>query len=233
MLVGHHAVGFAAKRFAPNVSLGTLQSASVFLDLIVFADQLAGIEHARVTPGITAFSSLDGYDVAISHSLVTAVIWSGVFAMVYLWLRRDVRASVVLFAVVFSHWVLDWVSHRPEIPLAPGVHRYVGLGLWNSIAATFVVEGALWILGIAIYLRMTTTNSPIGRYGLLAFIGVLTLAWITGPFASMPPGDFSSAALLTLLAIYAILLSLAYWLDHHRTVQAEMLNTLRRQTLHI
>ena len=71
MLVGHHAVGFAAKRVAPGVSLGTLQLASVFLDLIVFVDQLVGIEHARVTPGITAFSALDGYDVAISHSLVT------------------------------------------------------------------------------------------------------------------------------------------------------------------
>ena len=71
MLVGHHAVGFAAKWVAPGVSLGTLQLASVFLDLIVFVDQLVGIEHARVTPGITAFSALDGYDVAIGHSLVT------------------------------------------------------------------------------------------------------------------------------------------------------------------
>ena len=103
MLVGHHAVGFAAKRAAPNVSLGTLQLASIFLDLIVFVDQLAGIEHARVTPGITAFSALDGYDIAISHSLVTAVLWSTIFAMVYFWRRRDFRASAVLFGVVFSH----------------------------------------------------------------------------------------------------------------------------------
>jgi hypothetical protein len=225
MLVGHHAVGFAAKRVAPSVSLGTLQLASVFLDLIVFVDQLAGIEHARVTPGITAFSALDGYDVAISHSLLTAVLWSAAFAIVYFWRRRDVRTTVVLFGVVFSHWVLDWVSHRPEIPLAPGVHRYVGLGLWNSIAATFVVEGALWVLGVLIYLRMTTANSPFGRYGLLTFIGVLTLAWVRTPFGSLPSGDFSSAALLALLAIYAILLSLAYRLEHHRTIVGDA-NTL-------
>jgi len=94
MLVGHHAVGFAAKRVAPSVSLGTLQLASVFLDLIVFVDQLAGIEHARVTPGITAFSALDGYDVAISHSLLTAVLWSAAFAIVYFWRRRDVRSTL-------------------------------------------------------------------------------------------------------------------------------------------
>ena len=225
MLVGHHAVGFAAKRVAPSVSLGTLQLASVFLDLIVFVDQLAGIEHARVTPGITAFSALDGYDVAISHSLLTAVLWSAAFAIVYFWRRRDVRSTLVLFGVVFSHWVLDWVSHRSEIPLAPGVHRYVGLGLWNSIAATFVVEGALWVLGIVIYLRMTTPNSPFGKYGLLTFIGVLTLAWVRTPFGSLPPGEFSSAALLALLAIYAILLSLAYRLEHHRTIVGDA-NTL-------
>jgi len=230
MLVGHHAVGFAAKRVAPSVSLGTLQLAAVFLDLIVFVDQLAGIEHARVTPGITAFSALDGYDVAISHSLLTAVLWSAAFAMVYFWRLRDVGASVVLFGVVFSHWVLDWVSHRPEIPLAPGVHRYVGLGLWNSITATLVVEGGLWVLGIVIYLRMTTTKSAFGRYGLLAFISVLTLAWVATPFMSMPPGDFSVAALLALLGIYAILLSLAYWLEHHRTIRPEILNRLSPQT---
>jgi hypothetical protein len=233
MLVGHHAVGFAAKRVAPGVSLGTLQLASVFLDLIVFVDQLAGIEHARVTPGITAFSALDGYDVAISHSLVTAILWSAGFAMAYFWWGRRLRASVVLFAVVFSHWVLDWVSHRPEIPLAPGVDRYVGLGLWNSIAATFVVEGALWVLGIVIYLRMTKANSRFGRYSLPIFIGVLTLAWVWTPFGSMPAGDFSRAALLTLLAIYAILLALAYWIEHYRTIQPEMLNTLSRQTVGI
>src|SRR5215475_3962007 len=134
MLVGHHAVGFAAKRIDPLVSLGTLQIACVFPDLVVSVDQLAGIEHARITPGITAFSPLDGYDIAISHSLVTVVLWSVVFAVLYFWWRRDVRSSVVLFAVVFSHWILDFVSHRAEMPLAPGVHQFVGLGLWNSIA---------------------------------------------------------------------------------------------------
>src|SRR5262249_5310643 len=159
--------------------------------------------------------------VAISHSLVTAILWSAIFALAYFWLRRAVRSSLVLFGVVFSHWVLDWVSHRPEIPLAPGFHQYLGLGLWNSIAATFVVEGALWILGIVMYLRMTRPNSGFGIDGLVTFIGVLTIAWVMTPIRSMPAGDFSSAALLTLLAIYAILLTLAYSVEHHRTTKLE------------
>ena len=107
MLVGHHAVGLGAKRFAPLVSLGTLQVACLFPDLLNFVDQIAGIEHARITPGITAFSALDGYDIAISHSLLTDVVWSGVFALGYFWWRRDLRGSTVLFAAVFSHWVLS------------------------------------------------------------------------------------------------------------------------------
>src|SRR5262249_9652517 len=123
------------------------------------------------------------------------------------------------------------VSHRPEIPLAPGVHRYVGLGLWNSITATFVVGGALWVLGIVIYLKMTTANSRFGRYCLLTFIWGLTLAWVMTPFGSMPPGDFTSAVLLTLLAIYAILLALAYWLEHHRTIHSEIPNISSRQAV--
>src|SRR5262245_38971579 len=133
MLVGHHAVGFAAKRLAPGMSLGTLLIASHVPDILVSIDQLAGIEHARITPGITAFSSLDAYDIAISHSLATNILWAVLLAFAYFGWRRRTQESLLLFAAVLSHWVLDFVSHRPEMPLIPGVSRYVGLGLWNSV----------------------------------------------------------------------------------------------------
>jgi len=100
---------------------------------------------------------------------------------------------VALLGVVFRHWVLDWVSHRPEIPLAPDVHRYVWLGLWNSIPATFVVEGALWVLGIVLYLRGATPDSRFGRYGLVMFIGILTLAWDQNAVRLNAVGRFSAA----------------------------------------
>ena len=221
MLVGHHAAAFAAKRIAPRVSLGTLLGASLFPDLMVFVDQLVGIEHARNTPGITAFSSLDGYDVAISHSLATSVIWSVLLGLAYLWWRRDSRGSAVVAAVVFSHWLLDFVSHRPELPLAPGVHWYLGLGLWNSIPMTFVVEGALWVLCIAIYLRTTRSNDPRGTIGLVALVAVPTAAWIWTPFGSMPTGDFAASVLIALLVIQAGLCLLGHWVDVHRAVRAE------------
>ena len=222
MLVGHHAVGFAAKRAAPHVSLGTLQVACVFPDLLVFVNQLIGIEHARITPGITAFSALDGYDIAISHSLATSVGWSGLFALIYFGRRRDIRGAAVLAIVVFSHWVLDFISHRPEMPLIPGGGTSVGLGLWNSIPATFAVEGALWILGIMVYLRATRATVLRGNVGLGALVGVLTLMWVATPLQSAPPGDFSPIMLSGLLLVYAALLSVAYWIERYRPARADL-----------
>jgi hypothetical protein len=222
MLVGHHAVGFAAKRFAPDVSLGTLQVACIFPDLLTFVLQLLGVEHARVTPGFTAFSSLDGYDTAISHSLATNVLWSALFGA-YFWRRRDLFNACVVGGVVFSHWILDFVSHRPQIALVPGVQRFVGLGLWNSIPATFFIEGALWLAGIAVYLGATRASSPresrIGSFALASFVCVLTLFWVTTPFAPQPPGDYSRPVLLIALVVYSALLLLAYWTDRRRIVR--------------
>src|SRR5262249_43067419 len=159
-------------------------------DILVSVDQLAGIEHAKITPGITAFSSLDGYDIAISHSLVTNILWAVLFAVAYFCWRRNTHESVVLFAVVFSHWLLDFVSHTPEMPLIPGVSHYVGLGLWNSIPATFAVEGALWLVAIVLYLRSTRSRHWLRTVALCVYIAVPTLAWITMPLRQLPAGDF-------------------------------------------
>jgi hypothetical protein len=216
MLVGHHAAAYAAKRIAPQVSLGMLLAASLFPDLLVFVDQLTGIEHARNTPGITAFSSLDGFDVAISHSLATDILWSIVAGVAYFWWRRDGRASTVIGAMVFSHWVLDVVSHRPELPLAPGVHQYLGLGLWNSVPMTFLIEGALWVGSIVVYMRATRATSRGGTLGLMPLIAIPTLAWVRTPFMSLPEGDFTASLLIALLAVQSGLCALAAWVDRRR-----------------
>src|SRR5690242_3013072 len=146
MLVGHFAVGLAAKRIVPNVSAGTLVLAAVLADLLAFVFLIAGIEHVNITPGITAVNPIDCYDFAISHSLLMDAVWAALFAAAYFMWKRDVRVAWVLFAAVLSHWVLDWISHRPDMALAPGMHRYFGLGLWNSVPATLAVEGSLWAI---------------------------------------------------------------------------------------
>ena len=217
MLVGHHAVVYAAKRVAPRVSLGVLLAASLFPDMLASVDQLAGIEHTRITPGITAFSSLDAFDVAISHSLATSILWSVLAGIAYFWWRRDPRGSGVVGATLFSHWILDVVSHRPELPLAPGVDQYLGFGLWHSIPMTFLVEGALPVGCILAYLRSTQATSRGGMLGLIPLIGVPTIGWIRSPFTSSPEG---TGFLLAFLCLLGSLCVLASWVDNRRSCHA-------------
>jgi membrane-bound metal-dependent hydrolase YbcI (DUF457 family) len=218
MVVGHFAVGFAAKRVAPCVSLGTLQLASVLPDLLVCGLLLAGVEHIRISPGITAYSYLDAYDIAISHSLMMDLIWAGLFAAAYFRRSRDSRGAWVLFAAVLSHWVLDVVSHRPDMPLAPGVHRSVGLGLWNSLPATFAIEGALWLFGIVVYARATRPTNRLGTYALWTVVSVLTLAWIAFPFRPAPPSPLASV--IRAATFDLAVLVWAYWVDRYRAFRA-------------
>jgi len=114
------------------------------------------------------------------------VVWSALFAVVYFLWRRDSRGAWVIVSLVISHWVLDFVSHRPEMPIAPGLDWHVGLGLWNSLPATFAVEEALWLAGVAIYLRTTAPKKPLGTYAFWALVVLLTVAWITTPFRPAP-----------------------------------------------
>jgi hypothetical protein len=203
MFVGHFAVAFAAKRVAPRLSLATLMLAAQFLDVLFPVFILAGLEHARITPGITAASPLELEDIPYSHSLVAALGWSLLFALPWL-LRRRRREALVLGILVFSHYVLDVASHHPDMPLAPGVDTRLGLGLWSSVPATLIVEGALWLLGLAIYARTTQADRRLGSVGLWITAAVLTAAWLGATLGPPPPNIRVVAA--SALAFTAVLL---------------------------
>ena len=142
MFVGHFAVGFAAKRVAPALSLGTLFLAAQLLDLLWPLFLLLGWEHVRIDPGNTVVTPLDFNDYPWSHSLAMSFVWSIVVATLGYFLRgRRRRESLCLGIVVLSHWALDFLTHRPDLPLSPGADTpKVGLGLWHSLPATLVVE---------------------------------------------------------------------------------------------
>ena len=141
MFIGHVAVGLASKRLAPGTSLGLLVAAPLAVDLLWPVFVLAGWEQVRVAPGDTAVTPLEFISYPWSHSLLMAVVWSVLAASAY-WLWRRYRAgALVLGAGVLSHWVLDAISHRPDLPLYPGSSIKIGLGLWNSVPATIAVEG--------------------------------------------------------------------------------------------
>jgi hypothetical protein len=213
MFIGHFAIGFAAKKAAPKTSLGTLILSVQLLDLLWPILLILGLEHAHIQPGNTAFTPLDFYDYPISHSLLTVVAWGLLFGVVYYAIRRYTRGAWILAAGVLSHWILDFITHRPDLPLMPGPSAYVGLGLWNSIPATMIVEGLLFALGVFLYVRSTEANDRSGRIGFWALVGVLAFIWIGNAFGSAPPNE---AALGWIGLATWLFVPWGYWIDRHR-----------------
>ncbi len=213
MFLGHYAVGFGSKRAAPKASLGTLILAAQFLDLLWPILVLAGIEHVRIDPGNTPLTPLDFYDYPVSHSLLTALAWGAALGLLYAAVQRYPRGGWFVAIAVASHWVLDVVSHRPDMPLAPGLHTYIGLGLWYSVPATIIVELALFAAGVYLYTRTTIAKDRTGRYafwGLVLFLAIVYVLDLTSP---PPPSDRAVAwgALLAWLFV-----PWGYWIDRHR-----------------
>jgi hypothetical protein len=204
MFIGHFAVGFAAKRAAPRASLGTYIAAAMFLDILWPVFLLLGIETVRIAPGITAFSPFDFTSYPWSHSLVMAAVWAGLFGAGHYVFRRDGATAKMLSAVVFSHWVLDWVTHRPDLPLAPGFAYRAGLGLWNSVPATVIVEVALFLVAAWWYQRATEPLDRTGRWAWISLIGVLLIAYAASLGPPPKPGQerlIAFAAIATWLFI--------------------------------
>ena len=215
MFIGHPACGFAAKRLTPGTSLGWLVLAPFFLDILWPVFLLLGVEHVKIDPGNTAVTPLDFYDYPWSHSLLMALVWSIALGAIYWLVARNKRGAWVIGALVLSHWVLDFVTHRPDLPLYPGGPK-VGLGLWNSIAGTVAVEGAIFIAAVAIYVRLTRGHDRVGRIGWWALVGLLSLIYIAN-FVSPPPPDVRSIAMVGLLLMLFPLW--AWWADRHRDVR--------------
>jgi hypothetical protein len=214
MFIGHFAVGFAAKRFAPRASLGWLIAAALFLDLVWPLLVLAGIETVRIDPGNTAFTPLDFVYYPWSHSAVMTVVWAALVAGAFQWKVGYWRGTVAIAAGVASHWLLDAVSHRPDMPLAPGLQTKVGLGLWNHIAATAAVEIAMLLVALALYARATRPSNPAGQYGYWSFVGLLAFLY-AGAIHGEPPPNVTVLLLTALSAWLAVWW--AAWLDRNRT----------------
>jgi membrane-bound metal-dependent hydrolase YbcI (DUF457 family) len=210
--IGHLGLAFASKKIVPRVRLGWLLLAGLFLDAVWAVAIASGVEHARIVPGITAASPLDLYDYPFSHSLVAALVWSALFAAVTLWLTKDRLAALVLALGVSSHWLLDVASHRPDVPVFPH-GPYWGLGLWNSVPATLLVEAGLLLGGVLVYVRATSARDRIGSLGLWIIVGFFLLGHL-GAYLGPPPS--SMTAVLIGNAILPVPLLAADWVDRHR-----------------
>jgi hypothetical protein len=218
MFIGHFAVGFAAKKFAPRTPLGALLAAPLLLDMLWPFFLLFGWEHVRIAPGNTRFTPLDLFDYPWSHSLLMSAVWATAFALIYHLSARYGPGTVAIWIGVVSHWVLDWITHRPDMPLYPGGPKY-GLGLWNSIAGTMVVEIAMLVAGVWLYIRTTRARDRIGKYAFVAYVGLLLALYIGDRFSGAPATV--SDIVWTGIAAVLFLLVWAWWFDRHRVLRSE------------
>jgi hypothetical protein len=206
MFFGHIAVGLAAKPLAPKASLGALLLSATAIDTLSGVFAITGIE---------MIDAAGNSSIPWSHGLFMAVIWSiAGFGLAWL-LLRDRRTAAILGLVVFSHWVLDFVSHPmglgqelpPDLPLLFEGSPKVGLGLYNSIPVALITEFGLFAAGIAIYLLTTKASGRTGKWALWALLLFVFLLVVP-----------STVPQLNLLPVFAtvLLLPLGNWVDRHR-----------------
>ncbi|HEX8287904.1 MAG TPA: metal-dependent hydrolase [Pyrinomonadaceae bacterium] len=215
MFIGHFAVGFAAKKLAPKTNLSWLIAAPLFLDLIWSFFVLGGLEKVKIEPGNTAFTPLNFVHYPFTHSLVAAIGWSLLLGLVYYAVSRYRIGAIVIGIGVLSHWVLDAAVHRPDLPLLPGNETKIGLGLWNSVSGTIIVESLLFIIGVGIYRKVTRPKNKIGQFGFWGFVIFLVLIYISNILSSPPPDVTTLAFVALLVWVFPLL---AGWIDSHREV---------------
>ncbi|MHC4066362.1 MAG: metal-dependent hydrolase [Planctomycetota bacterium] len=213
MYLGHFAVGFGAKAAAPRVSLGTMFLAAQWVDLLWPTLLLLGWERVAIAPGITRVTPLDFVSYPITHSLLAALGWASLFTLVFWRLRRSRSGALVVGLAVLSHWLLDLVTHRPDLPLYPGGFERVGLGLWSSLSGTILLEAFLLAAGLMLYLRATAAKDRVGVYGFWSLVAFLVLTYLANLFGPPPP---SVEAIAWVGQAQWILVLWAYWVDRHR-----------------
>ena len=228
MVLGHYGVALAAKRVAPRVSLGVLVAAAQLADLVWPVLLLLRVERIRINSTDNPFLNIAFESYPWTHSLLAALVWGALAGLAYWVFRRDRTGSMVVGLVVVSHWVLDWVTHVPDLPLYPG-GPLVGLGLWRFPTATMTVESIVFILGLAAYVRCTRSVDRTGVWALRAFVVVLAALYVASIYAPAP----TSASAIGWSALGGWLIPLfAWWLDRHRTSRTlpDLATPLRSRT---
>lgn len=218
MFIGHFAVSFAAKGLAPAVSLGTLFLAAQLADLLWPNFVLFGLESFTISPGATVVTPLEFVSYPYSHSLLALAIWGAAAGLLHRGFGRTPLAAMTIGGVVVSHWILDAVTHKADLPLAFGETR-VGLGLWNSLPGTMAVEGLMFLIAVASYMRVTRARDRVGSVALWALVVSLVLIYIANLFAPPPPSV--PAVAWTAQAMWLLVLA-AFWIDRHREVKVEL-----------
>ena len=217
MFIGHFAVGFAAKRLVPQVNLGLFFVACQLLDLIWPVLVLLGVERVAVDHTATAVTPLAFQHYPYSHSLVMACLYALAGGLGAGMLLKSRRAAVVVALVTLSHWVLDFATHRPDLPLAFSETK-VGLGLWDSVSLTVLIEGAMFVSAFAVYWKTQKVTTKPRRAGTIALFGFLVLIYVGNVFGPKPPLDTPAAAIAGPALAMWLIVGWAYAVDRAKSL---------------
>lgn len=215
MFAGHLGVALVAKRVEPQAPLWMLVAAALGLDLLWPILLLAGLESVSIEPGNTAFTPLSFDSYPWSHSLVMTVVWATLIGLMVRSFGGNRRVATIVRMVIISHWFLDFLSHRPDMPLWPDGPLY-GLGLWNSVPATLLIEGTFFLVAVYLYAKAFPARDRLGSIGFAALISLVLLIWISGPFAPPPPNPSAVAFVTLALWIFPLW---AWRIEAHRQIK--------------
>lgn len=214
MFMGHYSAAFLAKRLAPEIPLPAYFITCQIIDICWGVFVLLGIEKMRLVPNITASNSLDLYFMPFSHGIPAALMWSILAALVF-WCcakasPQRTRTALVIGVVVGSHWILDYVVHRPDLPVWYDGLK-VGFGLWDYRLPALLLElailwGALW------FSLQAVAGENRRRYVILGL--VMSVVQILS--LMLPTSNNVNIVVVQLLTSYLGVTVLSYWAAKQR-----------------
>ena len=215
MFLGHYGIAFAAKKAAPKVSLGVFFFAAQFADILWPTFLVSHVERFALKPGISVVSPYDFIYYPWSHSLLMDLFWGLLLGLIYYSITRSRRGAWMVGLVVVSHWLLDFVVHIQDLPLAPFSTAKFGLGGWNSIAFTIAAEAVLFFGGLFIYLKNTKPTRATGSWVLGLLVILLTLLYFGTTFSRSQESPLI-VLFFVFMFLQAVVISLATWADKNR-----------------
>lgn len=215
MFIGHYGLAFGVKKAAPQISLLTLFVAVEFVDILWPFLLLLNVEQVKVTPGITVVTPFDFVHYPYTHSLLMGIVWGLLYGMVYWFFKKDVKSATIVGLAVLSHWFLDLVVHIADLPLTPFTSTKVGMGLWNSLGGTVILELIIFTIGAYLYYKGTKAINNKGKWGFWLLVAFFLLTDFYNMFGP-PPENSIPMLFVSFAVLQLIVLSLASFVDKNR-----------------
>ena len=216
MLIGHYGAALGLRSVSPTLPLWALFVIVQLVDIVFFVLSPLGIETLEFFPGVSGPLAMDLVAVPYTHSLLLNLVYAGVILAIGVGVGHA-RLGAGIAAAFFSHWVLDYLVHRPDLPLTPSEDTKVGLEWWSPTVLGLTVE--LSVLAVGGTLLYRTIKAPHAQRRLLVFLSVMAVIQIG--YMVLPPLEPVWALAIGAQLLYAGLAAAAWWYEGHAAGTAE------------